>query len=178
MIALLLAEGFEEVEAITTADYLDRAGIKVLLTGVGSSLVKGAHGISVKTDVEIDSLPDDLECIILPGGMPGAKNLANSEKVISLIINMNKNNKLICAICAAPALVLQKAGILANKKVTSYPGYDDIFTESEYSEDKVVVDGNIVTGRSAGTAAYFAFKIIEILKNKETALKVQRAVLL
>ena len=81
MIALLLAEGFEEVEAITTADYLDRAGIKVLLTGVGSSLVKGAHGISVKTDVEIDSLPDDLECIILPGGIPGAKNLTNSDKV-------------------------------------------------------------------------------------------------
>lgn len=178
MLALLLAEGFEEVEAVTTADYLNRAGIDVKLAGVGGSLIKGAHGITLKTDMEIKSLPEDLEGVILPGGMPGSKNLAKSEKVISLIKSLNKQKKLVCAICAAPAVVLLKAGVLGGKKVTSYPGYEDKFTESTYLENSVVADGNIITSRSAGTAPYFAFKIIETLKGREAASKVQQAVLL
>ena len=178
MIAVLLAEGFEEVEAITPVDYLNRAGIEVKMAGVGSSMITGAHGITVKTDIEINSLPDNLDGIILPGGMPGSRNLSNSNKVITLVQDMNKKGKLICAICAAPAMVLQKSGILSGKKITSYPGYEDNFTDSTYLDDDVVVDGNIVTSRGAGTAALFAFKIIEIVKNKETALKIQKAVLL
>jgi 4-methyl-5(b-hydroxyethyl)-thiazole monophosphate biosynthesis len=178
MLALLLAEGFEEVEAITTADFLIRAGIDVKLAGVGGSLIKGAHGITVKADVEIDALPEELDGVILPGGMPGSKNLAKSEKVISLVKRLNKEKKPICAICAAPAVVLLRTGILGGKKVTSYPGYEDKFTESQYLEKSVVADGNIITSRGAGTAPYFAFKIIEVLKGEEAASKVQQAVLL
>jgi protein deglycase len=178
MIALLLAEGFEEVEAVTTADFLNRAGIDVKLAGVGGTLIKGAHEITVKADMEIESLTDDIEGIILPGGMPGSRNLAKSGKVISLIKSLNKQKKLICAICAAPAVVLLRAGVIGGKKVTSYPGYEDEFTDSHYMEKNVVADGNIITSRGPGTAPYFAFKIIETLKGKEAAQKVQQAVLL
>jgi len=142
-VAILLADGFEEVEAVTPADFLFRA--------------------------VIDDLPESLDGLILPGGMPGSKNLAESDNVLSLIKSYFSRGKLIAAICAAPAVVLEKAGILDSKMVTCFPGYEDDFSNSVFKYDRVVVDNNIITSRAPGTAAEFALKIIEILTGKEAA---------
>lgn len=176
-IALLLAEGFEEVEAVTPADFLDRAGIKVIITGVSGKTIKGAHGITITADYTLAELPKDIDGVIIPGGMPGSANVASSDPAISLIKNVNREGKLIAAICAAPALVLEKAGVIAGKKATCYPGYEKKFTRTTFSNERVVVDGNVVTSRAPGTAAEFALTLVEILAGKEAAEKIFNATL-
>jgi 4-methyl-5(b-hydroxyethyl)-thiazole monophosphate biosynthesis len=167
--ALLLAEGFEEVEAVTPADFLNRAGVEVLITGIGTKTVKGSHGITLLADYEISELPDDLDAVIIPGGLPGSENVANSSLAISLVQKLFKRGKIIAAICAAPAFVLEKAGVLKGKRATCYPGHEVRFTDALFSEKRVVVDGSIVTSRAPGTASEFAIKLVEILVGKEAA---------
>jgi protein deglycase len=176
-IALLLAEGFEEVEAVTPADFLNRAGIKVITIGVTGKTVKGAHDISLSTDYTIDELPGDIDGVIIPGGMPGASNVASSSKAVSLIRRLNDDGKLVAAICAAPAVVLEKAGVLTGKKATCYPGFEKEFTQTTFSSRRVVVDGNVVTSRAPGTAAEFALVLVDILAGKEAAEKIYKATL-
>ena len=176
-IALLLAEGFEEVEAVTPADFLNRAGIEVLITGVTGKTVKGAHNITLLADYELQDLPRDLDGVIIPGGMLGSENVALSDDAIDLIKKINREGKLVAAICAAPAIVLEKAGVISGKKATCYPGMEKRFTQSTFSEERVVVDGNVVTSRGPGTAAEFAIKIVEILTGKEAAEKIFNATL-
>ena len=177
MIALLLAPGFEEVEAITPADFLRRAGIDVKLVALQGTEVEGAHGISVKADLALDQLPRDPNGLILPGGMPGAENLANSGRVIELIRRQNKAGKMIAAICASPAVVLTKADVLAGKRVTCYPGFEERFSDCSFVDQRVVVDGNLITSRGPGTAAEFSVKLIEILKGKGLAQEIHRSTL-
>lgn len=162
MIYLFLANGFEEIEAIATVDIIKRAGLKITTVGVGGSEIIGAHNIPVKSDIcetELDF--NDINMVILPGGMPGTTNLAKSEVVKDALIYCNANDKYISAICAAPS-VLGKYGLLKNKNFTCYPGCEDGI-DGNYTKEKVTVDGKIITGIGPGATFDFAFKIVETL---------------
>lgn len=170
-VAVLLAEGFEEVEAVTPIDFLRRAGIDVVTACVGERAVRGSHGITVTADAGVESLMgEDLDGVVLPGGMPGAANLAASPEVGRLVRSMVESRKLIAAICAAPAKVLAPLGVLAGKRATCFPGDEVAFSsEVTFSEERVVRDGDLITSRGAGTAAEFAEEIIRYLVGDEAA---------
>jgi 4-methyl-5(b-hydroxyethyl)-thiazole monophosphate biosynthesis len=185
---VLLAEGFEEVEALTPIDYLRRAGVEVTTAAIGDSLtVKGRwSGLKVTADTTLAATLAETakegtggwDAVILPGGMPGATNLAASNETGALLKDMAACGKLICAICASPALVLSPLGLLAGKKFTCYPGMEEKVKDGKWLEDRVVIDGNIITSRGAGTAGEFAVAIIEKLIDKAAAKKIADAVLL
>ncbi len=167
---IILAEGFEEIEAVTPIDLLRRANINVTVAGLSSLQVQGARGrIKIIADTTLDKISDIFDIIILPGGMPGAENLSKSDKLKTILLNMHKTNKLIAAICAAPAVVLAPLGILNNKKATCFPGMENLFSPTTiFKEEAVVIDGNIITSRGAGTAFEFSLALIEILAGKQT----------
>nr|WP_321451741.1 DJ-1 family glyoxalase III [uncultured Carboxylicivirga sp.] len=169
-VALFLADGFEEIEALTPVDVLRRADIQVTTVSISNSLeVTGAHQIIVKADTLISDIkPDNYSCAVLPGGMPGALNLKNNQKLNDLILAFAKENKLIGAICAAP-IVPAAIGITKNKKVTCYPGFEDQLTDADYTGNLIEVDGQLITGKAAGAAMQFALQLVETIKNKETA---------
>jgi 4-methyl-5(b-hydroxyethyl)-thiazole monophosphate biosynthesis len=183
---VLLAEGFEEVEAVTPIDYLRRAGVELTVAAAGESqTVKGAHGIQVRADAVLGALvkekkagPAFWDAVVLPGGMPGASNLAASEETGAFLKAMAAAGKLICAICASPAVVLAPLGLLEGKKFTCYPGMEGKVKGGRWSEDRVVADGNIITSRGAGTAGVFAATIIGRLVSEETSRKITASVLL
>lgn len=176
---LLLAEGFEEVEALTQADYLRRADIDVTIAGIAGRKIKGAHGIIVEADAGPEALKGDYDAVILPGGMPGARNLAESPAVRSLINRHYTEGKLIAAICAAPAVVLHAGcNLLQGKKFTGYPGTEDSVTGAHFMSEHVVIDGNIITSRGPGTAGEFAVAIIAALENRQKADETARHTLL
>lgn len=175
---VLLAEGFEEIEAITVIDVLRRAGVELKTVGIGSKTITGTHGIPVTCDMcSCEAKAEGLEMVILPGGMPGTTNLGNSEKVAEYVNYCKDNNKWICAICAAP-MVLGKLGILQGKKAVCYPGCEGGLTGAEIVKEAVVVDGKVVTSMGPGTATQFALKLAEILKGKEAADQVSSDMLL
>jgi 4-methyl-5(b-hydroxyethyl)-thiazole monophosphate biosynthesis len=159
---LLLAEGFEEIEALTVADVLRRAGLTCHLCAIGEEeIVKGAHNICIKSDLNIEGIKThNYEGVILPGGMPGAANLRDDYRVIDILQKFNAERKIIGAICAAP-IVLSKAGIIKDVKITSYPSFKEEFNNSIYMEEKVVQHDNIITSRGPATAFDFAYKILE-----------------
>jgi 4-methyl-5(b-hydroxyethyl)-thiazole monophosphate biosynthesis len=168
-IAVFLADGFEEVEGITQIDFLRRAGLKVITAGIGKTTITGGHEIQVQADVEISDLQTDLDGVVIPGGKTGAENIARSEKAISRIQKLFNSGKLIAAICASPAVVLSPAGVLTGKKATCYPGFENRLTDSTFVEDRVVVEGNVITSRGPGTAAEFAEAIVRYLIGDEAA---------
>ena len=164
---IILAEGFEEIEAFTVVDVLRRLNIICDICSVNNAEVSGSHGIKVAADNVFDKMDfDDYDVLILPGGMPGAKNLKSDQRVIKLINKFYKEHKLISAICAAP-IVLQEAGIIKDRRVTSYPNFRDELKDSIYLEDVVVQDDNIITSRGPATALEFAFKIAENIQGYE-----------
>jgi len=183
---VLLAEGFEEVEAVTPVDYLRRAGIAVTMAAIGGNLaVKGARGITVTAEVTLQDLAsqgmaraDLWDAVVVPGGIPGASNIAASEDAGALIAGMAAAGKLVCAICASPAVVLAPLGILAGKKFTCYPGMEGKVLDGRWIEEPVAVDGNIVTSRGAGTSGLFAVAIIGQLLGEAEGEKIAKAVLL
>jgi 4-methyl-5(b-hydroxyethyl)-thiazole monophosphate biosynthesis len=176
-VAILLADGFEEVEAVTVVDFLRRAGVKVIVTSIGDLTVTGSNKIVIKADVTLASLAEELDGVVVPGGMPGSSNLAQSEKVIELIGSMNENNKLVAAICAAPALVLGGSGLLNGRKFTCYPGFEDGVTDGVFCTERVVHDANLITSRGPGTAAEFSIALIEYLLGEEAAKAVKEGTL-
>jgi 4-methyl-5(b-hydroxyethyl)-thiazole monophosphate biosynthesis len=170
----MLADGFEEIEAIAPIDLLRRAGIVVTILGLTSLEIKGSHDIAVKAEMLLNDFNGKYDALILPGG-PGHKNLLESYKVLHLV-NSAFQQKLLCAaICAAPS-VFGKAGILSGKKATCFPGYEDKLGEAIFVKEKVVRDGNIITSRGAGTAVEFGLEIIDYLIGKAEAEKVSRAI--
>lgn len=172
MIYIFLADGFEEVEALAPADLLRRAGLEVALVGVGGKTITGSHGISVVCDI-CDSditLDSDVDAIILPGGMPGTINLENSSVVQSAIDFAADNEKLICAICAAPS-VLGHKGILKGKTAICFPGFEKDLEGANISESFVCRDGNTITAKGMGSAVEFGLRIVEYFKGPETAEK-------
>ncbi len=161
-IALFLAEGFEEVEALTPVDVLRRAGLPVQTGSVtGDLVVTGAHGVPVVADLLFEELNgNDVEMIVLPGGLPGATNLDAHEGLGGLILSFAKAGKPLAAICAAP-LVYGKRGLLQGKKATCYPGFDEFLEGAVYTAALVEKDGNILTGKGPGAAMAFAFAMVE-----------------
>ena len=173
-IAVFLADGFEEIEALTPVDILRRAGFTCHTVGVTGPVVTGSHGIAVKADL---ALADDLEgydMVVCPGGLPGAVNLRECPEVIRLVQLFARDpEKKVAAICAAPQ-VLAKAGITAGRHVTSYPGADleALFADAHYHTDRaVIVDGDLITSRGAGTAMEFAFTLVDELGGNSKPLR-------
>lgn len=173
MVTVFLAEGFEEIEAMTPVDLLRRAGIEVKTVGVAGKTVVGSHGIPVVCDLTAADLTLDgtLEAVVLPGGMPGTRNLEQSDAVQKALSYCAKNGKLIAAICAAPS-VLGHAGLLRGKQATCFPGFEKELTGATLSPLAAVRDGNVVTSRGAGTAIAFAAEIIAALRDRAAADKI------
>ena len=172
MIYVFLANGFEEIEALTPVDLLLRAGYEVKTVAIGCEndvKVVGAHGIEVVANLrESDFCDTAPSVVILPGGMPGTLNLGNSATVLSAIQGCAAHGGLLCAICAAPS-VLGKAGLLAGKRATCFPEFEEYLFGATVVDEKVVVDGNTVTAKAMGCANEFALAIIEHLSGKEKA---------
>ncbi len=173
MIALFLANGFEEIEALATADILRRAGYDLVTVGVGSRQITGAHRIPVTADISDDQLVmGDLNMVVLPGGMPGAKNLENSAVVQSAVRYCMEHDNYIAAICAAP-FILGHMGVLKGRRAVCYPGYEEDLLGAEISSESVCVDHTIITAKGAGVAIPFALKIVEVLSGAHAANKLR-----
>lgn len=176
-IMIPLAEGFEEIEAVTIIDVLRRADIDVITVALEGFRVKGDHDIIITADENIENIDgDELSGIVLPGGMPGAANLRDNEKLINLIETNFKKENLTAAICAAP-MVLEKAGVISNRAATSYPGFEEEMPSCEYQEKRVVVDNNIITARGPGVALEFAYKIVSYILDEDKASELKKAML-
>ncbi|MCQ4638366.1 DJ-1/PfpI family protein [Anaerovorax odorimutans] len=178
MIYLHLADGFEEVEAMTIVDLFRRAQLEVQTVSVtGKKQVTGAHQVTVEADILFEETNyETCEMIVLPGGMPGAETLGNHQGLTSHIRCFAKNDKYIAAICAAP-MVFGAQGVLKGKKATIYPGMEDRLMGAEYQNETVVVDGKIITSMGPATAMPFALKLIEILKGKAASDEVAAGLL-
>lgn len=162
-VLVILAPGFEEIETVTVVDILRRAGARVTIAGTEGGVTEGSRGINLVADSHLKEVDTDgFDMVVLPGGQPGTSNLEKDEKVKEILLKMDRGNKKIAAICAAP-VVLLSAGLLQNTKITSHPSVKDQLKGVPYSENRVVVDGNFITSRSPGTAMEFAMKLVEIL---------------
>lgn len=168
-----LAEGFEEIEAIVPIDLMRRAGLTVTLAGVGSASVTGSRGVTISCDTLIEQIElEGVDAILLPGGMPGASNLAADWKVNEAVITLFNEGKLVAAICAAPAVVLGPSGILEGRDATCYPGAEGYAPSISFSTEELVIDGNLITSQGPGKAALFAFAVIEYLCGPQMAREV------
>lgn len=177
MVYLFLADGFEEIEALTPVDLMRRAKIEVCTVGVGGQYITGAHGICVKADaVDSEVEPENIEMVVLPGGMPGTRNLDASPVVHRFIDAAVESGAHIAAICAAPS-VFGKKGLLQGKKAICYPGFEDCLEGAELENCGVVSDGGVTTARAAGSAVDFAAKLIAVLKGDEAAGKILASIL-
>lgn len=170
-----LAQGCEELEAVTIIDLLRRAGIEVVAAGLQPGPVKASRGTQLLPDMPLDgALGYDYDMVVLPGGMPGAQNLKEDQRIISLLKTMAEQGKYTAAICAAPT-VLAEAGLLTGKRATSYPGFLDKMELSgmTYLSDAVVADGKVLTSRGPGTAMDFALALIEVLAGRSKRIEVE-----
>jgi 4-methyl-5(b-hydroxyethyl)-thiazole monophosphate biosynthesis len=171
-----LAEGFEELEAVTIIDLMRRAGISVTVAGLREGPVTGSRGTVIVPDTTLDmALGDEYDMMVLPGGLPGADNLNEDPRINSLLRQMEANNKYTAAICAAPK-VLARAGLLRNKKATAYPGtLDESQIEGlQYDGGAVVQDGNVITSRGPGTAMDFTLSLIGLLEGDSVRSQVEK----
>ncbi len=167
---IVLADGFEEIEAITPIDVLRRAGIEVIVAGVGKREIIGAHDITVETDLMIEQYQGTPDAVILPGGMPGAENLNKSEALKDLLQKMKRSGKIIGAICAAPAVVLAPNGLLDGRKATCFPGYEnDLGPKVKFLPERVVSDAQVITSRGPGSAMEFSLELVSQLVSAEKA---------
>lgn len=168
MIYLFLADGFEEIEALTTLDILRRAGCTVQTVGIGGEVITGTHGVKVLADLKSSEVvTNGLEAVVLPGGMPGAKNLEHSSTVRECVLYCAEKKLPIAAICAAP-YVLGKWGLLQGKRAVCYPGFEAQLEGAVLAQESVCVDGNIVTGKGAGVALAFALALTGLLRGEKT----------
>jgi 4-methyl-5(b-hydroxyethyl)-thiazole monophosphate biosynthesis len=168
---VLLANGFEEIEAVTIIDVLRRAGVTTVAAGLSGERggARGAHGITLETDVTLDALDaGPFDALVLPGGMPGSATLRDDARVQRLIQTFARDGKLVAAICAAP-IALDSAGVLRGRRATCFPGFE--LPSAELREERVVEDGNVVTSRGPGTALEFALALAARLTTPDTAAK-------
>lgn len=178
-VCVILADGFEEVEAITPIDYLRRAGLKVLVAGLGSREIVGAHQVLVGADVVLDDVDDDdFDCVVLPGG-GGAKAIAADPTAIAFVQRLAGKGRLVAAICAAPALVLgQACGLLKGRRFTCYPGMENLVPEGRFDPERVVDDGDIITGRGPGAAGEFALAVVRAMEGQTRAEELAAALVM
>lgn len=177
MVYLFLAEGFEEIEGLTVVDMLRRAEIEITTVSVtGKREVTGSHNIKVEADGVFEAYNyENAELLVLPGGMPGTKNLAAHEGLVSLLKKFREEDKALAAICAAPS-ILGELELIKGKSVTCFPGFEDKLHGAIPTGLKAITDGNIITGKGMGTAIDFSLEIIQFIKDKETADTIGKAI--
>ena len=169
MIYVFLAEGFEEVEALAPIDILRRAELEVKTVGVGGKNITGSHGITVVADIEEkDVTTDDMDMMILPGGLPGTLNLERSPIVTACAEYCARNNIYLAAICAAPS-ILGHMGLLKNKEAICFPGFEGQLNGAAISEKHVCVDGNIITAKGMGVAVQFGLTLAALMAGQKEA---------
>ena len=174
---MFLANGFEEVEALCPLDLLRRAGADVVTVGIGGDSITGSHGITVKADIKDKKVKfEDIEMVILPGGMPGTKNLDANETVHTAIGLAKEKGACIAAICAAP-MILGKRGDLKGKKAVCYPGFEEYLEGATIPLSKVVTDGNIITARGMGVALEFSKELVRLICGEEKARSLAEAIM-
>ena len=174
-VLVLLAQGCEEIEAVTIIDILRRAGIEVTSAGLDNLPVKASHGVVLVPDTTLDTAQhQSFDMIVLPGGLPGTDNLKADTRVIALLQKMAQQGKYVAAICAAPS-VLAAAGLLDGRKATCYPTCLDRFPQVNLQPDAVVEEGNLITSRSPGTAMDFALALVERLSGEAKRQDVEAA---
>lgn len=175
-----IANGSEEVETLSPVDYLRRAGVEVVLVAVADEkTVVCSHKVSINSDMTLkeylalDELPD---AVVVPGGMPGSTNIADNTGAVDFVKRMNESGKLVCAICAAPAVVLPKTGALVGKKWTCYPNMENEAPEyagNHINNQPFVHCDNLITGRGPGAAEEFSMEIVKTLMGEEVAAKIK-----
>ena len=178
-VILFFANGTEEIEALTPFDMLKRCGADVILCGVGKSkTLLGSHGIKVECDINENDLDQniDFDMIILPGGGLGSQNLRDSKIVDHFIDRALKENKYIGAICASPSVVLGSKNILVSKKATCYPGFEEGMTGAFVTNEDVVRDGYIITGKGCGVSFEFSFELVSCLYGNEIKEELKRKI--
>ncbi|HAS73132.1 MAG TPA: DJ-1 family protein [Clostridiales bacterium UBA8960] len=170
MVYVFFAEGFEEVEALTVVDVLRRAQIETLMVGLNKSSVTGSHDISVQMDLQLEEIEnlDEVEMLVLPGGMPGAKHLAENDDLKKLLNDALGADLHLAAICAAPT-VLSKHGLIKGRQFTCYPGFENQIEDGVHTDAMVVHDGKLITGKGVGAALQFALKLVEIIKGEDVS---------
>lgn len=161
-VAVMLANGFEEIEALAPVDIFRRADFQCDMIGLTSIRVEGSHAIKVEADSLFDGDLSQYDLIVLPGGMPGSLNLRDDDRLIAELQKAVTNGKRVAAICAAP-IVLDRAGLLAGRRYTCFPGKEADIASGSHVENNVVVDGPIITSRGAGTSLDFAYKLVDLL---------------
>ena len=178
MVFVHLATGFEEIEALTVVDILRRAGVETVMVSVmKEKSVAGSHDIRVETDALIGEIDfTGLDVIVLPGGMPGTKNLEACEALMAQVDIFAAHGKIVAAICAAPS-ILGHRGILKGKKACSFPSFESHLEGAEVLQQPAVMDGNLITGRGMGAAIPFGLKILEKLQGEEAARKMAEAII-
>lgn len=173
MIYVFLADGFEEIEALGSVDILRRAGLSVQTVGVGTTAVTGSHGIVVKSDIAEQNVRlDAIDAVVLPGGMPGTRNLEQSAMVQEAIAAALKAKKIVAAICAAPS-ILGHGGYLTGHKATCYPGFEESLDIA--LPMPVVTDGLFTTGRGPGVTVDFALELVKRLVSAEASEQIRRS---
>ena len=179
MIYVLLANGFEEIEALCPVDVLRRGGCEVKTVGVTGKTVTGSHGITVEADILPEEVKEDIELLVFPGGLPGSDNLDASPYADKFIEMTNKNGGRIAAICAAP-YILGKRRLLKGKKATCYPSdkFISLLDGADYTAEPFVTDGNITTGAGMGVSFKFACELLRLLKGDEVANTVAKGALI
>ncbi len=174
MVYLLLADGFEEIEALAPVDFLRRAGVPTTTVSLNGGPVRGAHGIEVIADANLSDVDfADAKMVVLPGGMPGTTHLDECPRMTEILASVYDRGGYLAAICAAP-MVLGKRGYLRHKEGVCYPGFEEFLYESRISGTPVVRDGRIITAKSAGVAWQFAWTITEIFAGKEACETVRQ----
>lgn len=168
---VFLADGFEDVEALIPIDVLRRGGVDVTTVSImGDNTVETAHGVRVIADTLIEEVDvSDADLLFLPGGMPGASNLYDNQRVREAVRTQADKGKKVAAICAAPAVVLAQLGILDGKRATCYPGFEQMLSNATYTGELFTVDGNITTGEGPAAAFPFAYELLAQLVDKQTA---------
>ncbi len=179
MVYLFLADGFEEIEALTQVDYLRRAGVEVVTVGVTGEYVTGTRDIVVKADITLEEAvyTDKVEMLVMPGGLGGTNAMMQNMCVTDMIKKAFDNGKYIAAICAAPT-ILAKMGLVKGKKCTCYPDMQNILAENGATvlDVSVVHDDNIITARAAGASEEFSFELIKVLKGEDVMRKVKKSI--
>lgn len=178
MLYVFLANGFEEIEALTVVDVARRAGIDTTVVSINADeMVTGARNIAVKADITFDKVNwDDCDMIVLPGGGPGTVNLRNHDELMKKVDEFNAAGKKIAAICAAPAKILGDKGLLKGKKAICFPGLEDLMTGATKVDCGAVTDGNIITGCAMGTAIDFALEIVKSLAGTQKADEIAKQI--
>lgn len=174
---LFLADGFEEIEGLTVVDILRRANIETIMVSVtGKEYVTGSHQITVKADAVFEANDfSDGDMLVLPGGMPGTKNLSEHQGLDRLLRQFQEKGKKLSAVCAAPS-VLGSKGLLKGKEATCYPGFEEALLGAQVKNEAVVADGNIITSRGMGTSIDFALSIVKSLAGEAEAAKIAKSI--